>query len=129
MQTVNTIESPGLNDAQVLASRKEFGRNYLKRKSRSEFFEALVSLVKEPMLILLMIAASIYFLTGSVQEGLMMIGAIVLISIISLYQDTKSRSALEELRQFTQPKSLVIRNGIESPIPVEDIVITMSNNG
>ncbi|SKB43329.1 cation-translocating P-type ATPase [Dyadobacter psychrophilus] len=123
MQTENTIESPGLNDAQVLASRDRFGRNCLKEKSRSEFFEALISLVKEPMLILLMIAASIYFLTGSVQEGLMMVGAIVLISIISLYQDTKSRSALEKLRQFTQPKSLVIRNGIESQIPVEDIVV------
>jgi Ca2+-transporting ATPase len=123
VQTANTIENQGLNDAQVLASREKSGRNCLKKKSRSEFFEALVSLVKEPMLILLMIAASIYFLTGSLQEGLMMVGAIVLISIISLYQDTKSRSALEKLRQFTQPKSLVIRNGIESPILIEDIVV------
>ncbi|MCU7375722.1 HAD-IC family P-type ATPase [Paucibacter sp. O1-1] len=120
---MNTVAGQGLTDAQVLASRDRFGRNLLEGRSKNEFLVALISLIKEPMLILLLVAASIYFLTGSLQEGFMMVAAIVLISIVSLYQDTRSRSALEKLRQFTEPKSLVVRNKIESRISVEDIVV------
>ncbi|TLV02429.1 cation-translocating P-type ATPase [Dyadobacter luticola] len=120
---MNAVAEVGLTDTQVLASRDKFGRNVLEGKSQSGFLAALLSLVKEPMLILLIAAASIYLLTGADQEALMMLVAIVLISVISLYQDTRSRSALEHLRTFTQPKSLVIRNAVETQIPVEDIVV------
>jgi Ca2+-transporting ATPase len=123
VQIDEPISGQGLSDTQVAASREKFGPNILPDKSRSSIVEALLTLAKEPMLILLVIAAGIYFFTGSRQEGWMMLGAILLISVISLYQDTKSRSALEKLKAFTQPKSLVIRNAIESQIPVEDIVV------
>ncbi|MGY0036474.1 cation-translocating P-type ATPase [Pedobacter sp. NJ-S-72] len=44
-------------------------------------------------------------------------------SAISLYQDSRSRNALEKLKDFTKPKSKVIRNGGVISVKTEDLVI------
>ena len=49
--------------------------------------------------------------------------AIILVSTISLYQESKSRNAIEELKKLSQPKSKVIRNGEIIEIPSEEIVV------
>lgn len=113
----------GLTSDQVLQSRNTHGENKIEDESKEGFLTTVRSMVKEPMLILLIIAASIYFLTGSQGEGLFMLGAIFIISAISIYQDNKSRKALAALRALTQPKCNVIRNGNETEILSEEIVI------
>ncbi len=52
-----------------------------------------------------------------------MLAAIVLVSAISLFQESKSRNAIEELKKLSQPKSKVIRNGDIIEIPSEEIVL------
>ena len=49
--------------------------------------------------------------------------AIVLVSTISLYQESRSRNAIELLKKLSQPKSKVIRNGEIIEIPSEEIVL------
>ena len=49
--------------------------------------------------------------------------AIVLISAISLYQESRSRNAIALLKKLSQPKSKVIRNGEILEIPSEEIVL------
>ncbi len=119
--TMNTAR--GLSASQVLESRNRYGENRVEDESESGFLSAILGLVKEPMLILLIAASAIYFVTGSRGEGFFMLGAILAISVISLYQDSKSRNALRELKSLTEPKCRVIRNGLELEIPREDIVI------
>lgn len=114
---------PGLTTEQILQSRDSHGENKVEDKSKNGILTAISGLLKEPMLILLIVAAAIYFLTGSQGEGLFMLGAIFVISAISIYQDTKSRNALAELKSLTQPKCKVIRNGMEVEILREEIVI------
>ncbi|WP_229216723.1 cation-translocating P-type ATPase [Dyadobacter sp. 3J3] len=123
MPTAQTNAHKGLTDSLVTQSRITHGENKVADTSKNGFLSAVLDLVKEPMLIILVVAAGIYFLTGSTGEGLFMLGAIILISAISVYQDTKSRNALEELKTLTQPKCSVIRNGIVIEISREEIVI------
>ncbi len=113
----------GLTTSQVTRSRSTYGENKVEDKSKNGLLAAVLGLVKEPMLILLIVASAIYFLTGSQGEGLFMLGAIIVISAISIYQDSKSRNALAELKSLTQPKCRVIRNGAEAEILREEIVI------
>ncbi|GLU57343.1 cation-translocating P-type ATPase [Dyadobacter frigoris] len=123
MPTAKTNLHQGLTNNQVIQSRNTHGENKVEDKSKNGFLAAVLGLVKEPMLILLIVAAAIYFLTGSQGEGLFMLGAIIVISAISIYQDTKSRNALAELKTLTQPKCKVIRNGVEVDMLREEIVI------
>ena len=113
----------GLSDEQVIASRNTYGKNILNFKKESGLMQALKSLLKEPMVILLFIASSIYFATGNSGDGIFLAIAIVLVAAISLFQDSRSRNALEKLKQFIQPTSKVIRNGVLVEIKSEDIVV------
>ncbi|MBC7652575.1 MAG: cation-translocating P-type ATPase, partial [Deinococcales bacterium] len=119
----NTFNIQGLTSNQVLAARTNFGTNQLDYKKENSFLDAFKSLVKEPMLILLLVAASIYFVSGKIGDGFFMVIAIVLVATISLYQDARSRNALLKLKDFTQPKCKVIRNGIIEEINSEDLVV------
>jgi P-type Ca2+ transporter type 2C len=119
----NIYNTQGLTDAQVLAAREKFGANQLTYKKRNRFLEAVFGLIKEPMIILLLVTSSIYFISGKVGDGIFLASAIVLVSLISLYQDSKSRDALDKLKDFTKPNCKVIRNGAAVQIKSEEVVV------
>lgn len=113
----------GLSDEQVQEARKLHGENQLSQQEDTGFLHSIVSILKEPMIVLLLAAATIYFITGNLDDGIFMTLAIVLVAAISLYQESKSRNALKALRTLTQPKSKVIRNGILTDVSSSDIVL------
>jgi Ca2+-transporting ATPase len=113
----------GLSEDQVLKSRAENGSNSLDHQDKNNFLTSLIEMVKEPMFLLLMTATGIYFITGDYGNGIFMAVAIILVSTISLYQESKSRNAIESLKKLSQPKSKVIRNGEIIEIPSEEIVL------
>ncbi|MGJ8739092.1 HAD-IC family P-type ATPase, partial [Zobellia laminariae] len=113
----------GLTDEQVITSRKTHGANSFTYKEKNGFLEALKSILKEPMILILLVASSIYFITGNFGDGIFMVAAIILVGSISLYQDSRSRKALEKLKNLTEPNCKVIRNGVTIEIPSEELVI------
>ncbi len=113
----------GLSTNEVNASREKNGNNSLHFKKENEVLKAIIGLAKEPMVILLFITSCIYFLSGKTSDGIFLATAILLVSGISLFQDSRSRNALEELKDFSQPKSKVIRNGNEEEIISDEIVL------
>ncbi len=121
--SANNFNINGLTDKQVIIAREKYGHNTLQYKKENGFLSALISLVKEPMLILLLVASSIYFISGDIGDGIFMVSAIILVSTISLYQDSRSRNALEKLKSFAQPHSKVIRNGAVVEIKSEELVV------
>ena len=94
----NNFNFSGLIDAEVEASRQKYGRNRLEYKKENTFLDAIKSLAKEPMIALMFIAAFIYFISGKTGDGIFLSSAIILVSAISLYQDKRSRNALEKLK-------------------------------
>ena len=61
---IDNLEISGLTEEEVMVSRKVHGANVVDYKKESRILQSLKTLVSEPMVILLMIAASIYFITG-----------------------------------------------------------------
>ncbi|MGB2733749.1 MAG: cation-translocating P-type ATPase [Saprospiraceae bacterium] len=120
---VNNFNISGLTDGQVLVSRNTHGLNKLVYKKENGFLDAVKSLATEPMVILLFVAATIYFISGKTGDGVFLASAIVLVATISLYQDTRSRNALEKLKEYTQPGCKVIRNGLVVEIKSQDLVM------
>ncbi len=113
----------GLTDQQVTDSREKHGSNDLNYKRENGLIDALKSLAKEPMVVLLLVASGIYFISGKTGDAVFMASAIVLVAGISLYQDSRSRNALEKLKDLTQPKCKVIRNGEVIEIKSGELVI------
>ncbi|PSR12427.1 MAG: haloacid dehalogenase, partial [Bacteroidetes bacterium] len=120
---IDNFNIRGLTDEQVQAARTAHGPNVLDFKQESGLLAALKNLAREPMVFLLLAASSIYFISGNFGDGLFLAAAIVLVASISLYQDSRSRLALDKLKNFTQPNSKVIRNGEVVEIPSTAIVV------
>lgn len=119
----NPFPFQGLNDGEVLASRARHGSNALKKAASNGFWQAVKNALAEPMLLLLLAAASIYFILGEWAEAWFMTGAIVLVSAISLYQDQRSRRALEALQEFAAAKAKAIRSGRVVELHADDLVV------
>jgi Ca2+-transporting ATPase len=113
----------GLSEDEAISSRKQHGSNSIKQKRENPFFNALKSIAKEPMVVLLLVAATIYFIVGKIDDGIFLAVAIILVAAISLYQDKRSRNALEALKSYTQPTCKVYRDSNLISINSEDIVI------
>ncbi|WP_445452004.1 cation-translocating P-type ATPase [Flavobacterium sp. 25HG05S-40] len=113
----------GLTDDEVTASRSQHGSNSLEHQQKNTLLISIWDLVKEPMFLLLAAAASIYYITGDYGDGIFMSAAIILVAAISLFQEARSRNAIEALKKLSQPKSQVIRNGQTIEIPSEEIVL------
>ena len=116
-------ELKGLSSAEVVIARKEFGSNSIVQRKKYIVLDSVFEMVKEPMFLLLLTATSIYFITGDYGNGIFMSVDILLVSTISLYQESKSRSAINALKKLSQPKSKVIRNGETIEILSEEIVV------
>ncbi len=113
----------GLNDEEVTASRKAHGSNDLGKKTDNPIWEVLRDVILEPLFIILVFAATIYFLLGESTEGIIMLIALGLVSGISLFQENKSRSAVNALKELSTPMAQVYRNSKLSKIPTEELVM------
>ncbi len=123
MISVENFNINGLTDEQVSKSRAKHGANQIIKKKENQFIKAIKGLLTEPMVLLLLVTATIYFVTGNTGDGIFLSIAVVLVSTISLYQDSRSHKALEKLKDLTKPHSKVVRNGKVIELNSEDIVI------
>src|SRR5687768_9494042 len=98
----------GLSGPEIALLQKQYGKNSFTGGKEHRLYHILVDIFREPLLILLLIACSLYFVLGNTSEGIMMAIAIVIVTAISLYQESKSSRALRSLKQFTEPKATVI---------------------
>ncbi len=119
----NNFNIEGLSTEKVNQSRERYGANKSVYKKENSFINAIKSIVKEPMVILLLVSSVIYFVSGKTMDGIFLASAIILVSVISLYQDSRSRNALDKLKSLTQPGCKVIRNGKIEAIKSEELVI------
>jgi len=112
----------GLTAREINESKIANGRNEISSKQNT-ILAIIVDLVKEPMLILLIAASIIYFITGNAGDGFFMVAAIVVVTGISLFQESRSKKALEKLRSLTQPLCRVIRDRKIQTISKEEVVV------
>ncbi len=119
----NTFKINGLSKDEVLESRKKFGENKIEEKKKNLLSQSIAEIVKEPMVLILLVAAILYFSSGKYGDGIFLSSAIVLISTISLYQNSRSKNALEKLKKYTQTFCKVIRDKEILSLKSEDLVV------
>jgi P-type Ca2+ transporter type 2C len=119
----NKFNIIGLSTSEVIAARNQFGKNLLLFKKTNLFVETFVRTIKEPMIILLLVSALIYFINGKIGDGIFLSAAIIFQTSISIYQYSRSKNALAKLKELSLPKCKVIRNGEIVEIRSIDLVI------
>lgn len=113
----------GLSSGEVNASRQLNGNNTLDLKEDKVFLQVLKEIVLEPMFIILLAACIVYFTVGQFKEGVIMLVSIFIVAGISLFQEYRSKNAIQALKKISAAKAHVLRNGIVEQIATEEIVV------
>lgn len=112
----------GLKKSDLPALTGQYGKNIFRQEGHGRIFRIIRDVLKEPMFLMLFVACAFYFILGESNEGLLMLAAMCFVAAISVYQELKSSSALEALKQYTEPRVTVIRDGEEQLILSEDLL-------
>jgi Ca2+-transporting ATPase len=112
----------GLTENEASQKLKKDGPNELPQQKKLNFLQILWNVVREPMLLLLLGAGSLYIILGEFQDALMLLSFVLVVIGITFYQERKTERALEALRDLSSPRALVIRAGNQKRIPGRDVV-------
>jgi Mg2+-importing ATPase len=112
----------GLGEQEVDAHRMEWGANDLGQKKKNSFLLEILLRCKNPLVIQLLVIASISLANGD-SASATVVALMVVISVgLSYYQESKSGKAVEKLNEMVQTNCHVIRGGKETEVPMSEIV-------
>ncbi|MDD4847995.1 MAG: cation-translocating P-type ATPase [Bacteroidales bacterium] len=112
----------GLTDEEVVRKHQQEGYNELPSSKTKSIWGIALGILKEPMFILLVACGTLYLLLGDIQEGIMLMGFVVVIMGIEFFQERKTEKALDALKDLASPRAVVVRNGIEQRIAGREVV-------
>jgi Ca2+-transporting ATPase len=100
----------------------QVGPNTLETERRGGWWRTLLGVVREPMVLLLIACAVVYVAFGELSEALILGASVVLVLLISLFQEGKTERALQALKDLATPQASVRRDGKASRIPAAELV-------
>lgn len=137
--SLNTDVKNGLSSLEVDARLKKYGYNKLSMKKNKNFFIRFLEQFKDPMLILLLLAAIVSFVIAAVPafhtdnltkiekivewvEPSIIILIVLINSIFGAVQEVKAEKAMDSLSKMTTPIAKVLRNGQFDQVSSHELV-------
>ena len=131
--------SAGLTTAQAQERLAKYGPNKLKEGEKPTMLQRFLAQLKDPMLIILMIAAAVSAATtvidymqqpvqdiGHLTEGLVEVGIILIVvllnAILGVIQESKAEAAIEALQTMTAATCKVMRDGKQVVLHSDELV-------
>ncbi|WP_166206098.1 HAD-IC family P-type ATPase [Cognatiluteimonas telluris] len=113
----------GLGSVEAAARLRRDGPNTLPQPDRRSPLRIVASVLREPMLLLLLAATAAYVVLGDAREAMLLAGSVLLVVGLTIYQERKSERALEALRELGTPDARVIRDGVAGVVRATDLVV------
>lgn len=112
----------GLSTAEAQKRQLQYGKNELTSRKKQNFITKVFHIVCEPMFLLLISAAVIYFLLGEPGDGAVMLIFVTGVISIDVIQEWKTDKTLNALKDLSAPRITVIRDGSEAIIASVNLV-------
>ncbi len=122
------VDENGLTSRQAQERLAKYGPNKLKEGEKPTILQRFLAQLKDPMLIILMIAAAVSALTGMLSgesewaEVIIIIAVVLLNAILGVVQESKAEAAIEALQTMTAATCKVIRDGKQVVIHSDELV-------
>ena len=122
MTTEKLNLATGITTAEARVLQDKYGKNELTPQKRERFIKKAFHVICEPMFLLLIVAAIIYFILGEPRDGAIMLIFVLGIISIDIIQEWKTDKTLNALKDLSAPHIKVIRSGEEQIIASSDLV-------
>ncbi|MBQ6600116.1 MAG: HAD-IC family P-type ATPase, partial [Clostridia bacterium] len=124
----------GLSDSEAAKRLETNGKNKLKEAKKVSLVSRFISQLKDPMIIILIIAAIVSAVTEYIEaakigeafvptDTIIIMVVVLLNAILGVIQESKAEAAIEALQEMSAATSKVIRNGKLVSVKSEDLVI------
>lgn len=118
----NIIGYRGLTSEDVIVLQEKYGKNELVPEKKDNIFRKILNVITEPMFLLLIFAATVYFMLGEPRDGAIMLVFVIGIISIEALQEWRTDKTLKALRDMSSPKIRVLRDGEEKTINSVELV-------
>ena len=113
----------GLSDTEAAERLRKNGKNTLRAKPPKTVFQMLKEQIFDPMVLILIGAAAFSAILQEWTEAIVIFAIVVINAVIGIVQEKKAQSSLEALRNMSAPTARVLRQGEESIIPADELVV------
>lgn len=112
----------GLTDAEAEALLVSHGPNLIHEPRKRTVLQIARDTLREPMFLLLLVAAGLYLVVGDLAEGIFLTGGALLSLSLVIIQEARSEHALQALNALAEPQARVIRGGALRTIAAAQLV-------
>ena len=121
------VTTDGLTSAEAKKRQEQYGPNKLKDAEKKSTFRRFLDQLKDPMLIILMVAAAVSAVTNiiageSLAEVFIILIVVLLNAILGVVQESKAEAAIEALQTMTAATCKVIRDGKQIFVHSDELV-------
>lgn len=122
---LNSNVEEGLSEDQVKESRAKSGTNELQEAKRESLFVRFLKQFKDPLVILLILAAVISYVVdpSEIVDSVIILVVVIFNALLGLYQENNAEKSLESLKKLSAPIAKVIRDGKRIDIPSKEVVV------
>ena len=116
-----------MNDEEAAARLKRDGPNKLKEAQKDSLFKKVLGELKDPMTIVLIVAAVVSAVTAvyageSLTDAVIILAVVLINACLGVYQENKAEAAIEALQQVAAATAKVIRGGHQETIRADQVV-------
>ena len=122
------VTAEGLTSAQAAERLAKYGPNKLKEAEKPTLLQRFVAQLKDPMLIILMIAAAVSAVTNLIAghkemaEVAIILAVVLLNAVLGVLQESKAEAAIEALQTMTAATCKVLRDGKMTVLHSDELV-------
>ena len=115
----------GLTLEQVAINRETYGVNKLEEKKKTPLIIKFLSQFKDPLIIILIVAAIISIIIDPHEwvESLIIMVVVLINAILGLYQENKAEKSLEALQKMSAATCKVVRGGVAQTVETSELVV------
>ena len=117
----------GLSSQEAAARLEKYGPNKLKDAEKPSLLQRFIQQLKDPMLIILIIAAAVSAVTNfisheSFAEVFIILIVVLLNAVLGVFQESKAEAAIEALQTMTAATCKVLRDGKQVALHSDQLV-------
>ena len=118
----------GLSDAEASERLKRNGPNKLKEGKKDGLLIKFLRELKDPMTIVLIVAAAVSAVTAlyageSLTDTAIILAVVLINACLGVYQESKAEAAIEALQQIAAATAKVVRGGHQKTIRADEVVV------
>jgi len=123
-----TDPKTGLSHKTAEENIHKYGSNIIENKKKNSILKKFLEQFNDFMIIILLIAAAISFITamadnGDITDAVIIFAIVILNAVIGVVQEQKAEKAIEALKKISAPTAFVRRGGREYTIPADKVTV------